>query len=220
MIDIEKLKNIQNRLKAYLNLTDIYDIEKIRYVAGIDLTYTNPFKTPTMGIACLVVWDVEKEKVTDVFYENRKVNFPYIPTFLAFRELPLALAVAKKAQGIDAFILDGMGIIHPRRMGIATHFGIKTNSIAIGCAKSYLIGEYKKPDNFKGSYSGVYVDGELAGYALRSRKNAKEIFISPGNNISVESSLKLVLKLLDGYRIPPPTRFAHNYLKEYRKRFL
>ena len=125
MIDIEKLKNIQNRLKAYLNLTDICDIEKIRYVAGIDLTYTNPFKTPTMGIACLVVWDVEKEKVTDVFYENRKVNFPYIPTFLAFRELPLALAVAKKAQGIDAFILDGMGIIHPRRMGIRPILALK-----------------------------------------------------------------------------------------------
>ncbi|WP_025209672.1 endonuclease V [Hippea sp. KM1] len=216
-MDLEKLKLQQLSLLKSLNLKDRIKPDKVRYVAGIDLTYLDIWKASTIGIASLVVWDVVNRSVDDVFFYEGRVDFPYIPTFLAYRELPLILGVYNRCtRGVDAFMLDGMGIMHPRRMGIAAHFGIVCDAVSLGCAKSHLIGEYKLPDSV-GEYNAVLIDGEVVGYVLKSKKNANPIFISPGNNITAQSALKLTLMCLNGYRLPEPTRLAHNFLQEYRR---
>ncbi len=220
-IDIKKLEEEQLRLAKKLNLKDRIDINSIKTVAGIDLTFTDIWKNPTTGIACIVVLDYKTLELKEKVFAEKEVDFPYIPTFLAYRELPTILEAYKKLTiKPDVFILDGMGILHPRKMGIASHFGVITDEVSIGCGKSKLIGEYEEPENKPISYKPVYVNGEFRGYAVRTKKNTNPIFISPGNNISVESSLKVVLNTVDKYKLPEPTRLAHNFLQEYRRKKL
>ena len=219
---IEKLKKEQIELSKKLNLQDIKPIDQIRYVAGIDVTFTDIWKSTTTGIACITVLDIKNGfKEVETVYADKPVDFPYIPTFLAYRELPVILEAYNRLNfKPDAFIVDGMGILHPRKMGIASHFGVVTDSISVGCGKSKLIGEYEEPPNRNKAYSPVYIDRKLGGFILRTKKNTNPLFISPGNNISVESSLKLILKCLNGYKLPEPTRLAHNKLQKYRKRII
>lgn len=220
-IDIKKLEEEQLKLAEKLNLKDRIEINSIKTVAGIDLTFTDIWKNPTTGIACIVVLDYKTLELKEKVFAEKEVDFPYIPTFLAYRELPTILEAYKKLTiKPDVFILDGMGILHPRKMGIASHFGVITDEVSIGCGKSKLIGEYEEPENKPMSYKPVYVNGEFRGYAVRTKKNTNPIFISPGNNISVESSLKVVLNTVDKYKLPEPTRLAHNFLQEYRRKKL
>ena len=221
-MDLEALKSEQLSLRERLNLYDRLKLGDIRYVAGIDLTYLDIWKNPTRGIACVVVLDLKDNlRVVEVKYASQEVDFPYIPTFLAYRELPLVLEVTGKLENpVDVFMLDGMGIMHPRRMGIAAHFGVVRDCISVGCAKSFLIGDYKEPENKPMACEIVRIEGEKVGYVLRSKKNAKPIFISPGNNIACETALEVSIRCLKGYKIPEPTRLAHNYLQVYRRKLL
>jgi len=216
---IQKLKEEQLNLSQKLNLEDKIPVEKINTVAGIDVTFTDIWAKKTTGIACITVLDLSQDfKTVETVYATREVDFPYIPTFLAYRELPVIMDAYKKLNSKpDAFILDGMGILHPRKMGIAAHFGVITDTVSVGCGKSRLTGEFTPPENRRFAFSPVYIDGELRGYAVRTKKNANPIFISPGNNISVNSSLKLLMKATGKYKLPEPTRRAHLLLQEYRK---
>ncbi|NPA12803.1 MAG: endonuclease V [Aquificae bacterium] len=216
---IKKLEEEQLSLASKLSLKDRKSVDQINTVAGIDVTFKDIWKNDTTAIASIVVMDLRDNfRVLETVFAEREVKFPYIPTFLAYRELPVILdAYEKLKTKPDAFIVDGMGILHPRKMGIASHFGVITDEISIGCGKSRLIGRYKQPPNEEGAYNPVYVDGEKRGYIVRTRKNANPVFVSPGNNISVDSSLKLLLKSLKGYKLPEPTRLAHTLLQKYRK---
>ncbi len=219
---VEKLKKEQIQLSKKLNLKDIKPLSEIRYVAGVDVTFTDIWDNPTTGIACITVLDIKENfKEIETVFSQKLVDFPYIPTFLAYRELPVIMEAFKKLTvKPDAFIIDGMGILHPRKMGIASHFGVITNTVSIGCGKSKLVGEFEEPPNKPRAYKPVYVDGELRGYVVRTKKNTKPIFVSPGNNISVFSSVQVVLRCLNGYKLPEPTRLAHNKLQIYRKSIL
>ncbi|WP_457623877.1 endonuclease V [Persephonella sp.] len=218
-INLEKLKRKQIELSKKINLKDKKNIENVRFVGGIDVTFSQIWKRETLSISCIVVLDIKDNfKVVETVFSTKEVTFPYIPTFLAYRELPVILdAYTKLKTDVDVFLLDGMGILHPRRMGIASHFGVVTDTITVGCGKSKLTGEFKEPENKPLSYKPVYLNDDKVGYILRTKKNTNPIFLSPGNNISVESSLKLVLKCLNGYKLPEPIRLSHNKLQEYRR---
>ena len=218
---IHRLIKEQIKLSKKLKIKDKIPVDKIKIVAGIDVTFTDIWKNPTTGIACITVIDVRTFQTLETVFAEETVDFPYIPTFLAYRELPVILKAYKKLKTKpDAFIIDGMGIIHPRKMGIASHFGVITDTISIGCGKSKLTGEFEQPENKKFAYRPVYVDGELRGYILRTRKNSNPVFVSPGNNISVESSLKVVIRSVKDYKLPEPTRLAHLNLQKYRKKLI
>ena len=220
-MDLNELKKQQLELSKKLKLQDKIDIRNIRTVAGIDTTFLNPYKEPTLALSSIVVLDLTDFSVKEVVYGQKMIDIPYIPTFLAFRELPSIMEAYKNLKSkVDVFILDGQGILHPRKMGIASHFGVLTDTVTVGCGKTHLYGEYKHPENKPMSYSYVYADGEVRGYALRVKKNTNPIFISPGNNISLESSLYVIIKTVKDYKLPEPVRLAHNYLSEYRKRIL
>ncbi len=218
---IHRLIKEQIKLSKKLKIKDKIPVDKIKIVAGIDVTFTDIWKNPTTGIACITVIDIRTFQTLETVFAEETVDFPYIPTFLAYRELPVILKAYKKLKTKpDAFIIDGMGIIHPRKMGIASHFGVITDTISIGCGKSKLTGEFEQPENKKFAYRPVYVDGELRGYILRTRKNSNPVFVSPGNNISVESSLKVVIRSVKDYKLPEPTRLAHLNLQKYRKKII
>jgi len=183
------------------------------------LTFKNLKGNPTEALVSLVVVDVNTLKPVEVVIKKTIVDFPYIPTFLAFRELPALLEVYNTSKlKPEVYFIDGQGKIHPRRCGIATHFGVETDTVAVGVAKSHLYGKYELPCARKGCFSFVRdpKTGEVLGAVVRTKSNTYPVFVSVGNNITLPTAIKLVLKT-SKYRIPEPTRLAHNVLQKKRR---
>ncbi|ADY73725.1 Endonuclease V [Desulfurobacterium thermolithotrophum DSM 11699] len=215
--DFKKAKRAQEILKKKLSLKPL---GKVKLIAGCDLTFLNPYKTPTLGIGAFVVLSYPSLEVIEYAYEILEIKVPYIPSFLAFREIPLLIKTFRKLKNKpDIVIVDGHGIAHPRKLGIAAHFGIVEKVPTIGCAKKPLYGNFKEPCEKKGCYEEIYdpKTKEILGYVLRTKNNVKPIYISPGNLITLTDTLSFMQTLKGKYRIPEPTRLAHNYLQTLRK---
>ncbi len=148
-----------------------------------------------------------------------ETSFPYIPGLLSFREIPALMECLEKLPvKPDLVMLDGQGIAHPRRLGIASHFGVLAGIPTIGCAKSRLYGRFITPKNV-GEASDI-VDpktGEIIGKAVRSKVRANPLIISPGHMTDVEDALGIVNMTLRGYRLPEPTRQAHILVNRFRR---
>jgi deoxyribonuclease V len=162
------------------------------------------------AVAAAVVLSYPDLAVMEKAVVNRRVRFPYVPGLLSFREIPITLEVCEKlATQPDLVMVDGQGLAHPRRIGLASHLGLFLNVPTIGCAKSRLCGEYADPAETAGSYSWVRDAGEIIGAALRTRSGSQPLVISIGHQIDLSSALHWVLQCCRGYRVPAPTRLAH-----------
>jgi deoxyribonuclease V len=185
-------------------------------IAGADISYN--LRSPILYAAVVVLrtsdWSlVEKQEFVC------ETRFPYVPGLLSFREAPPLLeAFAKLQTQPDAVMIDGQGIAHPRRMGIASHLGLCLDVPTIGCAKSLLIGTFKEPGKRRGAMSRLMDKGDVIGRVVRTRQDVKPLFVSVGHMIDLASAVRLVLKCGRGYRIPEPTRQAHLYVNELRRR--
>jgi deoxyribonuclease V len=202
----------QNRLR---NRIQIRELQKpIKTIAGADISFNKDSEILYAGI---VVFKYPEMQVITTSTAIAHTSFPYISGLLAFREVP-ALFTAWNNLYVkpDLLVLDGQGIAHERRMGIATHFGILTNVPTIGSAKSRLYGKYEEPADVAFAESPMYDKGELIGLALRSKERCNPIYISPGHNISIRQSVDVIKNCLRGYRIPEPTRQAHLLVNKIR----
>jgi deoxyribonuclease V len=140
----------------------------------------------------------------------RNLSFPYIPGLLSFRESPVCIeAVEKLKLEPDIFIIDGQGIAHPRRLGLASHLGLFFDKPTIGCAKSRLTGQFEEPAPKKGAYSLLKDKDEVIGAVVRTRSNVEPVFVSVGNKCSLEDAIEVTLSCTTKYRLPEPTRLAH-----------
>lgn len=189
--------------------------DPVNYIAGADISFNKFSTTVYAGIVLL-----QFPSLVPVGYSlvKKEVRFPYVPGFLAFREVP-ALLDAWEQLPIkpDILVVDGHGIAHPRRVGIATHFGVLTNLPTIGSAKKKLFGNYEEPAPEKGSYTPLTdKQGQVLGNVLRSKNNVKPIFVSPGHLTDVPGSLHIIQQCIRGYRLPEPTRLAHNAVNQFR----
>ena len=182
------------------------DMGKVELVAGIDVSFIAD-KTARAG---LVVLTYPELKVVEVIQIEGVASFPYIPGLLSFRELPMALQAFEKLQlSPDLILVDGQGIAHPRRLGLACHLGLLLDTPTIGCAKSLLCGNYDEVDSEAGSFQSILHDNSIVGAALRTRGKIKPLYISPGHKIDLLSSIEWTLKCCRGYRLPEPSRLAH-----------
>ncbi len=147
-----------------------------------------------------------------------QTTVPYIPGYLGFREVPALLqAWQQLSQKPDVIVLDRQGITHPRQMGIASHFGLLADWPAIGCAKSMLYGNFPDLGDSKFSTSPIKDrTNNLLGYALRTKNKVEPVYISPGHKVSIPDSLEIITNCVQGYRIPEPTRQAHNHVNLLR----
>lgn len=140
----------------------------------------------------------------------RNLSFPYIPGLLSFREAPVCIAAVEKLKlKPDVFIIDGQGIAHPRRLGLASHLGLFFDKPTIGCAKSRLTGQFEEPPPKKGTYSLLKDKDEVIGAVVRTRTNVEPVFVSVGNKCSLEDAIEVTLSCTTKYRLPEPTRLAH-----------
>jgi deoxyribonuclease V len=195
--------------------------KKITLIAGCDISM-NLYSTTFYG--GFVVLCYPELTLVDQAFVKDTVTFPYIPGLLSFREIPSLLKAWEKLKTKpDLIAVDGVGIAHPRRIGIASHLGVVLNIPTIGCAKNVLTGVYEEPDQEPGSYSYLhdpFHSEELLGAAIRSKRNVKPIFVSPGHKITLQESIEMIKSCIRKHRIPEPTRFAHNVMNEYRKQDL
>ncbi|WP_205504197.1 deoxyribonuclease V [Rufibacter psychrotolerans] len=149
------------------------------------------------------------------------VALPYIPGFLAFREAPnLVQAYAKLQHTPDLIMVDGHGIAHPRRLGIASQLGVLLNKPTMGVAKKVLTGKYEEPAMTKGSLSTLTHRGEHIGNVIRTKDKVKPVFVSPGHLMDLESATTIALATAIKHKLPEPTRLADHYAEVYKKEVL
>jgi deoxyribonuclease V len=182
------------------------DLDAVRLVAGVDVSVKE-----NQSQAAIVVATYPGFEVIETVLARRPTPFPYIPGLLSFREGPvLEEAFDRLKAEPDVFLFDGMGIAHPRRIGIASHMGLWLERPTIGCGKTLLTGRYKDLGEEKGSVAPLVDRGETIGVALRTRTAKNPMFISPGHLADIETAADLVLRCSPKYRLPEPIRLAHN----------
>ncbi|BAC92184.1 endonuclease V [Gloeobacter violaceus PCC 7421] len=192
--------------------------EGVQRVAGVDVSF-NPREPKALVHAVVVVLSYPGLEVVDRQAVSAAVDFPYIPGLLSFREAPPILAaIGQLSQKPDLVIVDGHGYAHPRRLGIASHLGLFLDLPTIGCAKSILVG---RADGDLAEAAGSLTDllwrGEVVGRAVRTRSRVQPVYVSPGHRLGLDSAVEWVLRCCRGYRLPEPTRQAHNYSNLVRK---
>jgi deoxyribonuclease V len=202
----------QHELRKLIKLETLS--KPISVIAGSDISFNKYEETVYAGIVLLSYPQME---VIGTATAVSRTSFPYISGLLAFREVPALLdAWNKLTIKPDVLVLDGQGIAHRRRMGIASHFGVITNTPTIGSAKSRLFGQYEEPANEIFAQSPMYDGEEVVGVAVRSKKNCNPIFVSPGHLVSMNQSVEIIKNCIRGYRIPEPTRQAHILVNKLR----
>jgi deoxyribonuclease V len=182
-------------------------INAVKLIAGVDVSVYKQ----KLARAAVVVLQYSKLDIVEVVCIEGKASFPYIPGLLSFREIPLLLEAFKRLEHIpDLILVDGQGTAHPRKMGLASHLGLILNIPTIGCAKSHLYGEFDEPGNERGSFSNLKdKNGSIIGTVLRTKTGVKPLYVSIGHKIDLPSSIHWVLQCCQGYRLPEPTRMAH-----------
>ena len=204
-VSLSQALDIQAQLAARVSKTS--EVDTPRFIAGADISAGR-----TQGIAtgAVVVVRYPEMKPVEVKIVKQKLALPYIPGLLSFREAPLILAACEKlAVTPDLILVDGQGMAHPRRMGLASHLGLFLNMPTIGCAKSRLCGSHEEPGIEPGSYAELVDNGEVIGAALRTRLNVKPVYVSIGHKVDLGTAIYWVLECCRGYRIPEPARLAH-----------
>jgi deoxyribonuclease V len=232
-----RARQLQVRLAGEVQFTPLRRRPEV--VAGLDCAFS---KDGGRIVAAVVVLQLPGFEVLETAEAIRKVTFPYIPGLLSFREAPACIAAVEKLRKKpDLFIVDGQGVAHPRRLGLAAHLGLFFDRPTIGCAKSRLIGVYEEPPLQKGSYSWLtdpsgkrsdlrmtIADCRLKianrksqianpiGAVVRTRTNVKPLFVSVGNKCTLDDAIEITLACTTTYRLPEPTRLAHQLVSRLK----
>lgn len=208
-MDTERLVEEQTRLAGKVSLSDGFG--EIKRVAGFDLAFSGK------DIFCAgVVLDYKTLRLLEKKIVKTKVIFPYIPTFLSYRELPAILkAYMRLERKPDLLFLDGQGICHPRGLGLASHVGVFLGKPTIGVAKSRLCGDFREPR--QGKPERIIFGNSQVGWVFRDR--FKSVFISPGHMVSLRKSLEITLRCMKNHRIPEPLRIAHLCANEAKLKY-
>lgn len=204
--DTAALRAMQDELARKVVLRDAFP-KPLRTVAGFDVGFEDDGATTR---AAAVLLDADTLAVIDQQVARMPTRMPYIPGLLSFRELPALLeALAMLPQAPDLAFIDGHGIAHPRRLGIAAHFGVATDLPCIGVAKKILVGEARMAlHEMRGAFTPLRDGREQIGWLLRSKPGCLPLLVSPGHRVAMPSAPELVMRYVTRYRLPEPTRLA------------
>ena len=204
-LNIDQTLAIQRRPQAKVSRSG--QVSNPRFIAGVGISAG---KAQGMAQVAAIVLSYPAPRLLETSLAQGKLDFPYILGLLSYRELLLILAACHKLSVTpDLILVDGQGVAHPRRMGLACHLGLFLDRPTIGCAKSRFCASYQAPGDKSGSYSEVVDKGEIMGVALQPRPSVKPVYVSTGHKIDLVNSTYWVLKCCRGYRLPEPARLAH-----------
>jgi deoxyribonuclease V len=209
----EEARRLQERLASRVEAGPALDLEEVRYVAGADVSTQDG-----MAYATVVVLDFPGLSVVEAQGFEAPLEFPYVPGLLSFREMQSLLGALEKVEtAVDVVVLDAQGLAHPRRIGLASHVGLFLDVPTVGCAKTVLVGKFEEPRMEKGNATDMVHRGEVVGRAVRTRDGVSPVYVSVGNGVDLDSSVELVLACCTKYRLPEPTRQAHNAANRLRR---
>lgn len=203
---------IQKEFREKLTLE--FPAVNVKKIAGVDVSFKDNF-----SFAIVVILSFSTLEVLEVKFFKRKIDYPYIPGLLSFREGPVFLNAWEKIKmEPDIVFFDGQGIAHPRGFGLAAHMGLFIEKPTIGVAKSKLYGVYEEPPQESGKYTYLYTkNNQKIGAVVRTVANRNPIFVSPGHLMDIENAVEMTLKCVRNHRIPEPTRLAHIYSQKVKK---
>jgi deoxyribonuclease V len=206
-------RRLQGELASRVVAGPALDLGRVRHVAGADVSTQGD-----RAFATVVVLDFPGLSVVEVQGFEAPLEFPYVPGLLSFREMPSLLGAFERVETpVDVVVLDAQGLAHPRRMGLASHIGLFLDVPTVGCAKTVLVGKFEEPGPEKGNATDMVHRGEVVGRAVRTRDRVSPVYVSVGNRIDLDSSVELVLACCTRYRLPEPTRQAHNAANRLRR---
>jgi deoxyribonuclease V len=223
VLTIAELYRIQEEIAARAIIRDGRELEELKMVAGVDQAFieldTGSENSHELIISAIIVLDYPSMDLMECASSVLRVEFPYIPGLLSFREAP---AILKAFHALrtkpDLLVVDGGGINHPRYSGLATHVGVLLDIATIGVTKSLLCGDGELPSQVGEAQVITYHD-KAVGYYLKSKTACKPIIIAPGHRISLETSLKLIKSCLHLHKLPEPTRMAHLYANKLKREY-
>ena len=194
---------LQDRLRA--RVIRCSQLEGLRSVAGVDISTAQ-----ACAHAAIVALRFPELEPIETVEAELPLSFPYVPGLLAFREAPAILAAAGLLRRApDLFIIDGHGLAHPRRMGLACHVGLFLDRPTIGCAKSLLCGETRYLGPSPGDCAAILDDRDTIGAAVRTKRGAEPVYVSIGHKVDLATAISCVLRCCVNHRLPEPTRWAH-----------
>ena len=204
---------IQQELRRQVQLIPLQ--KPITYVAGADISFN---RGSNIFYAGFVVFRYPSLQLCGHSLVVSESTFPYVPGLLSFRELPALIAAWNQMPlQPDVVVMDGHGVAHPRRLGIASHFGLWVNRPTIGCAKKLLVGMHGTLDQTAGSKAVIYDRDETIGAALRTRDRIKPVYVSAGNLLTLDDAVQVIRDCAGKHRLPEPTRQAHLLVNQLRK---
>lgn len=183
-----------------------------RFVAGVDQAFMGD-----VIISGIVVIDYESLDVIEEVYHTGTLEYPYIPTFLSFREGPAIVSAYGKLQHTpDILMVDGCGINHPRGAGLATHIGVALDVPTIGVAKNILCGKGDEPLEV-GDVSQLVFESRQVGWLIKSCRRCRPIVVAPGHRVSMNGALEITKQMLRGHKLPEPCLLAHKFVNNIKK---
>lgn len=201
----DQAQDVQRKLSTLVSRSN--ETVSPKFIAGVDISAPNAQGIATGAIVLLVYPQLD---IMEVRVVEQKIDFPYVPGLLSFRESPLIIAACQELSiASDLILVDGQGIAHPRRLGLASHLGLLLDVPTIGCAKSRLCGSHEPVEATPGSFAELSDNGEVIGVALRTKERVKPVYVSIGHKVDLKAAIFWVMECCRGYRIPEPTRLAH-----------
>lgn len=203
---LEGARALQNALAARVSVED--DIPPApRFVAGVDVS---PPDAEGWVRGAVVVLRFPDLSLAEVRVGRDRPSVPYIPGYLAFREVPAVSDALRRIETVpDVILVDGQGLAHPRRFGLACHLGLVAGLPTVGCAKSRLLGRFDALGEERGSAAPLVHGEEIVGAAVRTRSYVSPIYVSIGHRVSLDAAARFALACCSRYRVPEPTRMAH-----------
>ena len=203
--DVPTARRMQDRLAAQVDLQDRRQ-RPARWLVGLDMGFEQAGAITRAGAVLLEAGTLRPLRTA---VARVPTAMPYIPGVLAFRELPALIAALQLLDAEpDLVFVDGQGISHPRRLGVAAHFGVVTGLPTIGVAKRRLVGDAALPGPARGDHAPLLLEGTQVGWVLRSKPGCLPLYVSPGHRVSVQGSLDETLACLGRHRLPESTRLA------------
>jgi len=206
-------RQLQERLRGRVVNKDKLGV--VHEVAGVDAHYCagNVW-------AAVVVVSLPNLATVGSTLVHRQLTFPYVPGLLSIREAPAIIAALDRLSvRPDLLLVDGQGLAHPRRFGLACHLGVLTDIPTIGVAKSRLVGTYEEPNIERGAWSPLTDRGETIGAVLRTKSAVQPVFVSVGHRISLQTAIDVVLRCTGHFRLPEPIRAADRLSRHHPVRF-
>lgn len=204
MLNLRKLEEEQSRLSKKVVIKN--EFEELTLIAGLDHSYFD-----RQIIAGIVVCTYPELEIVEKKFSIQPSRMPYIPGFLAYREMPAAAdAYSRLENKPHVLLVDGNGILHPRGLGVASHFGVLQDLPTIGVAKNLFTGEVRN--------SKVYIGDKAIGQEMQTKEKAKPLYVSPGHRITLTKAMEVITACMrPPHKLPEPLHLAHRYVRKLKE---